>query len=91
MKAAGYLENCTPTRTLMDKTPLEMWYGHHSDVSHLRKLGYKVWVHIHSENPKIYNWSIECLLVSYSDNSKAYRCLDQSSGHIHTTHNTFFI
>jgi len=76
MKATGYLKNCTPTRTLTDKTPFEMWYGHCPDVSHLHELGCKVWVHIPGENPKIYNWSIKCMLVSYSYNSKAYHCLD---------------
>src|SRR5882724_5838385 len=57
MKAAGYLKNCMPTRTLADKTPFKMWYGCHPDVSHLHELGCKFWVHIPSENPKIYNRS----------------------------------
>src|SRR5882724_9124600 len=91
VKATGYLKNHTPTRTLADKTPFEMWYGRCPDVSHLCQLGCKVWVHIPGENPKIYNLSVECILVGYSDNSKAYRCLDQSSGRIHITCNTFFI
>src|SRR5882672_59472 len=91
VKAAGYLKNCMPTRTLADKTPFEMWYSHHPDVSHLCELGCKVWVHIPGENPKIYNHSIECMLVRYSDNSKAYHCLDRSSGCIHVTCNMFFI
>ena len=59
MKAASHLKNRTPTRTLEDKTPFEMWYGERPDVSHLRKLGCKVWVHIPSDNPKIYNRSVE--------------------------------
>jgi len=59
-------------------------------VSHLHELGCKVWVHIAGENPKIYNRSIECVLVGYSDNSKAYRCLERSTGRIHTTRNTVF-
>ena len=87
----GYLKNHTPTRTLADKTPFEMWYGRHPDVSHLHELGCKVWVHIPGENPKIYNHSIKCILVGYSDNSKAYHCLDWSSGRIHITCNTFFL
>ena len=39
VKAAGYLKNHMPTRMLVDKTPFEMWYGHHPDVSHLHELG----------------------------------------------------
>ena len=83
VKAVGYLKNRTPTRTLDDKTPFEVWYGEHPDVSHLRELGCKVWVHIPGDNPKIYNRSVECILVGYSDSSKAYRCLHQPSGRIY--------
>src|SRR5882672_8589745 len=90
VKAASYLKNRTPTRTLVDKTPYEMWYGRRPDVSHLRELGCKVWVHIPGDNPKIYNQSIECVLVGYSENSKTYRCLERSSGRIHVSRNVFF-
>ena len=90
MKAASFLKNRTPTRTLEDKTPFDMWYGERPDVSHLRELGCKVWVHIPSDNPKIYNRLVECILVGYSDSYKVYRCLHRSSGHIHVTRNIVF-
>src|SRR5882672_10558620 len=90
VKAASYLKNRMPTRTLVDKTPYKMWYGRRPDVSHLRELGCKVWVHILGDNPKIYNWSIECVLVGYSENSKMYCCLGHSSGRIHVSRNMFF-
>jgi len=41
-------------------------------------------------NPKIYNRSVQCILVGYSDNSKAYQCWDRISGHIHVTRNIVF-
>src|SRR5882724_5847123 len=85
MKAAGYLKNHMPTRKLSDKTPVEMWYGKCPDVSHLCELGCKVWVHISGKNPKFYNCSIKSILIGYSDNSRAYCYLDQSSGYIHIT------
>ena len=72
VKAVSYLKTHTPTRTLEDKTPFEMGYGERPDVSHLHELGCKVWVHIHGDNPKIYNRSVECILLGYSDSSKAY-------------------
>src|SRR5882672_2147695 len=90
VKAASYLKNHTPTRSLVDETPYEMWYGQHPDISHLRELGCKVWVHTPGKNPKIYNRSIECVLVGYSENSKTYLCLERSSGHIHVSCNVFF-
>ena len=79
-----------PTRTLDNKTPFEMWYGECPDISHLRKLGYKVWVHIAGDNLKIYNRSVECILLRYSDSSKAYWCLHRPSGHIYVTWNIVF-
>ena len=90
MKATSYLKNCTLTRTLTDKTPFEMWYGQHPDISHLCKLGCKVWVHVAGESPKIYNQYIECILFGYSDNSKTYCCLEWSTGCIHISCNMFF-
>ena len=71
-KAVGYLKNHTPTRTLEDKTPFEMWYSECPDVSHLHELGCKLWVYIPGENPNIYNRPVECILLGYSDSSKAY-------------------
>ena len=41
VKAASYLKNHTPTRTLEDKTPFEMWYGECPDVSVCVKLDAK--------------------------------------------------
>src|SRR5882672_6768893 len=90
VKAASYLKNCTPTRMLVDKTPYKMWYGRCPNVSHLRELVCKVWVHIPGDNPKIYNRSIECVLVGYSENSKTYCCLERSSGRIHVSRNVLF-
>ena len=47
-------------------------------------------VFVLDNNLRIYNNSIECKLISYSDNSKAYRCWDKQSGWIHTTWNVVF-
>jgi transposase InsO family protein len=90
VRAAAYLKNRTHTRTLQDKTPYEMWFGVRPDITHLRELGCRAWVHITGENPKIYNRSIECVLIGYSETSKAYRCLDRSTGKIHVTRNVVF-
>ena len=39
VRAAAYIKNRTPTRTLKDKMPYEMWHGTKPDLSHLRELG----------------------------------------------------
>jgi hypothetical protein len=72
VKATRYIKNHSATRTLKNKTPFEAWYGRCPDLSNLRKLGCKAWVYIMTENPKIYSRSIECILVGYSEISKAY-------------------
>jgi hypothetical protein len=90
MKAAGYIKNRMPMRTLKKKTPFEVWYGRRPDLSNLRELGCKAWVYTMGDNPKIYNRSTECILVGYSENSKAYRCWDRATGRIHVTRNVTF-
>ena len=90
VRAAGYLKNLSTTRSLKSKTPHEAWYDQHPDLTHLRELGCRAWVFVVDNNLKIYNRSIECKLVSYSDNSKAYHCWDKWSGQIHTTQNVVF-
>jgi len=79
---AGYLSARMPTRTL-GKTPYEVWHGKKPDLSHLREIGSCVFALILKSNPKIYERSFECILVSYSPNSKAYRLYH------HTTHRLF--
>jgi hypothetical protein len=40
-----------------------------------------------TENPKIHQRSVECILVEYSENSKAYRCWHQSRSRVHISRN----
>jgi hypothetical protein len=89
-KAAGYIKNRAPTRSLENKTPYEVWHGCRPDLLHLRELGCKAWVLTMTENPKILPRSVECILVGYSENSKAYRCWHRSSGRIHISWNVTF-
>ncbi|TFK53313.1 hypothetical protein OE88DRAFT_1599236, partial [Heliocybe sulcata] len=39
IETAAYLTVRTPTRTLVNSTPFEAYYGHKPDVSHLREIG----------------------------------------------------
>jgi len=84
------LKNIT-TRSLRNKTPYEAWYKELPEVSHLHEIGCKAWVFVMDNNLKIYNRSIPCILVSYSDNLKAYHCWDRTSSHIHVTRNVVFV
>ncbi|HEV7735827.1 MAG TPA: reverse transcriptase domain-containing protein [Chlamydiales bacterium] len=44
-----------------------------------------------TKTPKIYDRSIECILIGYAENSKAYRCYDSRTGKIHISRNVRFI
>ena len=56
VKAAAYLKDRTPTRTLKNMTPYEAYYGSKPDVSHLRELGCRAFILVQSErHRKIYN------------------------------------
>src|SRR6266481_1645686 len=91
-QAACYLKNRTPTRALDKKTLHELWTGRKPNLTHLRELGCRASVLIQNHhNPKIYEWSIECVLVGYSLNSKTYRCYDQKTGKIIISRNVKFI
>jgi len=88
---SAYVKNRTPTHGLKHKTPFEAWYGKKPDLSHMRELGCRAWVLKQMDNPKIYSRSIECVLISYSPNSKAYRCYHRATGRVLTSRDVSFI
>lgn len=73
---AGYLSCRTYSRSV-GMTPYEAWHGEKPNLSHLREIGCRAFVLIQDKHvPKIYARSIECILIGYSPNAKAYRCYD---------------
>lgn len=73
MVTACYLSNRTPVVSQSGHTPFKRWYDRKPDLSHLREIGCCVFVLIQNHhNPKIYNRSVECVLIGYSLDSKAY-------------------
>ncbi|HEV7737689.1 MAG TPA: reverse transcriptase domain-containing protein, partial [Chlamydiales bacterium] len=88
-----YIKNRTPTNALKGKTPYEMWHNKKPDLSHMREIGCQAFVLKNdlSKTPKIYSRSIECVLIGYADNSKAYRCYDPIARKIHISRNVRFI
>ena len=88
----AYLKDHMPTRMLRDKMPYEMYYGWKPDLSHLHEIGCKAFILIQSETwPKIYNRSLECILVGYLENSKSFRCWNKQTGHIIVSRNVHFV
>ena len=46
---ACYLKNRSPTSTLVDKTPYEVWSGQKPFVAHLRVFGCEAFMHVPKE------------------------------------------
>jgi hypothetical protein len=70
---AVYLKNLSATHAIPDKTPSELWLSRKPDLSHLREIGCRAFVLIQNHhNPKIYDQSIECVLIGYSSQSNVY-------------------
>jgi len=92
IQTAAYLKDHMPTCMLKDKTPYEMYYGRKPDLSNLHEIGCKAFVLIQSINqPKIYNRSVECTLIGYSLNSKAFWCWNKQTRWITVSRNIYFI
>ena len=69
-----YVQNCTPSRVLDNKTPKEDFLGEKSEVNHLRIFGFPVYIHIPKDKRnKLDPFGRKGIFVGYNDTSKAYR------------------
>lgn len=74
---ATYLINRIPCRT-NERCPEEIWSNKKPSLRHLRVFGYKDMVHVPKQKrSKLSKKSIECILIGYSSESKAYRLFIQ--------------
>uniref|UniRef100_A0A6V7M0T8 Integrase catalytic domain-containing protein n=1 Tax=Bracon brevicornis TaxID=1563983 RepID=A0A6V7M0T8_9HYME len=88
---AGYVQNLLPTR-VRDKTPFELFFDKKPDISHLRVYGCKAYAHIPKQmRLKLDNKTRECIFVGYSQESKAYRLLEENTGKILTSRDIKFV
>lgn len=75
VNTAVYLKNRSPTKAVQDMTPEEAWTDMKVDLSHLR-----VFVHIpKQQRTKWVSKSKEIIMVSYCEDSKAYRLMDRKN------------
>ena len=71
---ACYLKNRSPTSTLVDKTPYEVWSSQKPYVSHLRVFGFKYFMHVLKEKMrKLDNKCEKCIFVGYKEGIKGYK------------------
>ena len=71
---ASNLSTLTASKAARGHTPYELWFGTHPSLTHLREIGCWAYVLINGNNPKITAKSVECVLVGYASNAKAYHC-----------------
>lgn len=77
---AAHIINRSPTRSLSDITPEEVWSGKPPDLSHMKIFGCKAMVHIPKEcRQKLDAKSRELIFVGYSEGIKGYRFINPHS------------
>ena len=86
-----YLTNRTPIKSQNSHTPYECWYSTKPDLSHLHEIGCQAFVLIQNfHNSKVFDWSIECVLIGYSQDSKAYHLFHRPSKKILVSYHVSF-
>lgn len=73
VRTSSYIRNRTTTKILHDKTPFEVWYGYKPAVGHFKVFGVKAIVLNKTTTKKFAPKGTECIMIGYSEESKAYR------------------
>ena len=89
---AALVHNVSPTRSLKGNvTPEEVWSGNKPSVAHLRVFGCTSHVLIpKAQRRKLDAKSLECSLIGYLPNRRAYRLVHRPSGRIVESRNVVF-
>ena len=74
VETACYLVNRSPTSSLIDKTPQELWNGKKPSIKHLKVFGCDAYVHVPKEKrSKLDNKYEKCIFIGYKDGMKGYK------------------
>lgn len=66
MATTCYLINKSPTSALIEKTPMEVWFGKKPPLRHLRFFGSETYAHVSSEKgEKKENKAVKCIFIGY--------------------------
>ena len=83
---AGHLQDKTMTHSLDGTTPWQKWYERQPDYSYMQEVSCRVLVLIQNKhNPKVYERSIDCILIGYDKDSKTYRCYYQETKKVYSS------
>ena len=88
---ASYLSTLTASKAAKGRTPYELWFGTRPSLSHLCKIGCRAYVLVNGNNLKIAAKSVECVLVGYASNAKAYHCWHRESRRIVDSYHVTFV
>lgn len=79
-------------KSLNGKTPFKLWHNCASNYSYMWKIGCRAFVLIlHQHNLKLNAWGIECILIGYTQNLKAYKCYDPRTRKIYEFYYVHFL
>jgi hypothetical protein len=74
VSTACYLVNRSPSSTLDDKSPQEVWIGKKPSLTHLKVFGREAYVHVPKENMSKLDKKVEkCIFIGYKDGLKGYK------------------
>jgi hypothetical protein len=69
-----YLVNRSPSSTLDDKTPHEVWFGKKPSLRYLRVFGWDAYAHVPKENrSKLDKKDEKYNIIGYNDHVKGYK------------------
>ena len=90
VKAAVDLLNLRSTKRHPEKTPNEFFCGKKPSISHLQIFGSPVFAHIPKPSrSKLEPRSEQCILLSFDDSAKAYRCYRPSTTKVFLSRDVF--
>jgi hypothetical protein len=90
---AVYLKNCTPTCSVVVKTPYEACHGsgQRPTLKHLRVIGCLAFIHVPKEKPKNLNYrATPGIFVGYSISTKQYCVYDPLARTLHRSQDVVF-
>ena len=91
IKCANIVHNLTPKKALGYKTPFELWYGRKPDISRLRTWGCLAVAEIDKKKRwKFQPRGVNCIMVGYDLEKKAWRLMRLDNNALITTCNAKF-
>jgi hypothetical protein len=91
VSTASYLTTLTASSTIGGKMPYKVWYSKIPSLSHLREIGCHAFTLIMTNNPKVLQRSVPCILIGYAPHSKAYRLWNPASRRVCNSFHVLFI